>query len=129
MTKTGENKMNDAVEISDDTQSHPEQKRVDPVFAMVEIFGHRQHWAEIRDVEIAGGKLLEVRDLDTQKVHLYGSGAIFSLTMLAPADIEAHAADVKRRREDQERWEREAQERRQARLAAPETVDDDDRPF
>ena len=33
-----------------------------PAWALVEIFGHRQHWGEIRDVEIAGGKLLEVRD-------------------------------------------------------------------
>ena len=93
---------------------------VKPAYAMVEIFGHRQHYAEIRDVEIAGGKLLEVRDVDTQKVHLYGAGAIFSLTMLSEAEIAAHIADIKRRQDDEERWAREREERRIARLAAPE---------
>ena len=115
-------------QLPTDAEPPIEQNRIDPTFAMVEIFGHRQHWAEIRDVEIAGGKLLEVRDIDTQKVHLYGSGAIFSLTMLTPADIEAHTADMARRREEQDRWRREAEERRQARLAAPGNFDDE-RPF
>ena len=117
--------MNDFAETFDAFTPDREQKKIEPTFAMVEIFGHRQHWAEIRDVEIAGGKLLEVRDVDTQKVHLYGSGAIFSLTMLEAADIEVHVADVKRRQEESERWRRESEERRQARLAAPETDDDE----
>lgn len=94
--------MNDFAQSFDAFTPEQEQKRVEPAYAMVEIFGHRQHWAEIRDVEIAGGKLLEVRDVDTQKVHLYGSGAIFSLTMLSVADIDAHIADVKRRKDDEE---------------------------
>jgi hypothetical protein len=111
-------------EVFDAFTPPAEQKKVDPTYAMVEIFGHRQHWAEIRDVEIAGGKLLEVRDVDTQKVHLYGSGAIFSLTMLSSADVEAHVADVKRRTEESERWRRESEERRQARLSAPEVVEE-----
>lgn len=41
-----------------------------PTWALIEIFGHRQHYGEIRDGEIAGGKLLEVRDVDTDKVHM-----------------------------------------------------------
>lgn len=115
--------MNDFTETFDSFTPPRAEKRIEPAYAMVEIFGHRQHWAEIRDVEIAGGKLLEVRDVDTQKVHLYGSGAIFSLTMLDVADVDAHIADMKRRREDQERWQHEADERRQARLAAPDAED------
>jgi len=111
--------MSDFTEKFDAFTPEREQKQIEPTYAMVEIFGHRQHYAEIRDVEIAGGKLLEVRDVDTQKVHLYGSGAIFSLTMMDAADIEAHIADTKRRKEEQERWNREYEERRQARLAAP----------
>lgn len=102
---------------------------VKPAYAMVEIFGHRQHYAEIRDVEIAGGKLLEVRDVDTQKVHMYGSGAIFSLTVLSDVEIEAHIADVKRRRDEEERWAREREERRVARLAAPAAEEDDEFPL
>ena len=64
-----------------------------------------------------------MRDVDTQKVHLYGSAAIFSLTMLDAADMEAHLADMKRRREDEERWRRESEARRLARLAAPYAED------
>ncbi len=89
-------------------------------YAMVEIFGHRQHYAEIRDVEIAGGKLLEVRDVDTQKIHMYGAGAIFSLTPLSDVEIADHLADMKRRRDEEEKWRQDREERRAARLAAPE---------
>ena len=117
--------MNEFAETFDAFTPERAQKRIEPVYAMVEIFGHRHHWAEIRDVEIAGGKLLEVRDVETQKVHLYGSAAIFSLTMLDAADIEAHLADVKRRKEESERWRAEQETRRLARLAAPEADDDD----
>lgn len=106
---------------------------VKPAYAMVEIFGHRQHYGEIHDVEIAGGKLLEVRDVDTQKVHMYGASAIFSLTMLSEAEIGVHIADMKRRREQEERWEQDRQARRQAQLAAPEVAvegdDDKEMPF
>lgn len=118
--------MSDFAKSFDAFTPEQDQKRIEPAYAMVEIFGHRQHWAEIRDVEIAGGKLLEVRDVDTQKVHLYGSGAIFSLTMLDAADIDAHIQDVKRRKDDAERWRREQQERKQARLAAPDLDPHDD---
>lgn len=118
--------MSDFSQSFDAFTPEQDQKRIEPAYAMVEIFGHRQHWAEIRDVEIAGGKLLEVRDVDTQKVHLYGSGAIFSLTMLSATEIEAHIADVKRRREEADRWRRESEERRQGLLAAPDAEPDDD---
>lgn len=122
--------MNDFAEAFDGfTPEAPPTKRGELSYAMVEIFGHRQHWAEIRDVEIAGGRLLEVRDVDTQKVHLYGSAAIFSLTMLTAEEIDAHRTDVKRRQEENERWRREVLERQQARLDAPETGEDDELPF
>ena len=122
--------MNDFAEAFDGfTPEAPPTKRGEPSYAMVEIFGHRQHWAEIRDVEIAGGRLLEVRDVDTQKVHLYGSAAIFSLTMLTAEEIDAHRTDVKRRQEESERWLRKVLERQQARLDAPETGEDDELPF
>lgn len=112
--------------MSDDTKpAESEPKRVEPNYAMVEIFGHRQHFAEIRDVEITGGKLLEVRDVDTQKCHLYGSGAIFSLTMLTPDDIEAHIKEVKRRREMEERWRSEARVRRLIAQGAEEGVEEE----
>ena len=109
--------MNDFAETFDAFTPEREQKHIEPVYAMVEIFGHRQHWAEIRDVEIAGGKLLEVRDVDTQKVHLYGSAAIFSLTMLDVSDIEAHVTDVNRRKEAEEKWRKGVRDRHQALLA------------
>lgn len=115
--------MNDFTEMNE-AKPEPEINPLGPAYAMVEIFGHRQHYAEIRDVEIAGGKLLEVRDVDTQKVHLYGSGAIFSLTMMTAEEISAHLDDMRRRQEENERWRRESEERRQARLAAPAAGDD-----
>jgi hypothetical protein len=121
--------MNDLAEAFDGSIPETPTNRVEPSYAMVEIFGHRQHYAEIRDVEIAGGKLLEVRDVDTQKVHLYGSAAIFSLTMLTVEEIDAHRADMKRRQEENERWRREMDDRRQARLASQEPVEDDGLPF
>ena len=101
---------------------------IKPSYAMVEIFGHRQHYGEIRDVEIAGGKLLEVRDVDTEKVHMYGSAAIVSLTPLTQDEIDAHITDVKRRRDDEERWRQKYAADRQARLAAPD-LDDDECPI
>ena len=94
--------------MNDETESAAPE----PSYAMVEIFGHRQHYGEIRDVEIAGGKLLEVRDVDTQKVHLYGAAAIFSLTPMTAAEMAVHTADMKRRREEQERWRAEWEARR-----------------
>lgn len=100
-----------------------------PSWALIEIFGHRQHYGEIRDVEIAGGKLLEVRDVDTDKVHMYGAAAIFSLTPMTQGEIDAHIADMKRRREDELRWRQDREERAQARLAAPAADPDDDMPF
>lgn len=118
-----------------DAFTPPEPEPPKPSYALIEIFGHRQHYGEIRDVEIAGGKLLEVRDVDTEKVHMYGSAAIFSLTPLTQGEIEAHIADTKRRREEYERWKHEREARVQAKqLAAPEADtddgdDDDERPF
>lgn len=100
---------------------------VKPAYAMIEIFGHRQHYAEIRDVEIAGGKLLEVRDVDTQKVHMYGAGAIFSLTTMSEPEIAAHVADVKRLKDENNKWRRENEARRTARLTAPDAETDDER--
>lgn len=97
-------------------------------WALVEIFGHRQHYGEIRDVEIAGGKLLEIRDVDTDKVHMYGASAIFSLTPLTQSEIFAHLAQAKRRRESEERWRSEREQRAQAQLAAPDADDDEFRP-
>lgn len=98
-------------------------------WALVEIFGHRQHYGEIRDVEIAGGKLLEIRDVDTDKVHMYGAAAIFSLTPLTQSEIIAHLADMKRRRESEERWKQEREQRAKTRLAAPDADLDEYRPF
>lgn len=95
-----------------------------PTWALIEIFGHRQHYGEIRDVEIAGGKLLEVRDVDTDKVHMYGAAAIFSLTPMTQREIDAHIADTRRRRDAEERWQHEREARAQARLAAPDASDD-----
>jgi hypothetical protein len=117
-----------------DAVTPPEPEPPKPAYALVEIFGHRQHYGEIRDVEIAGGKLLEVRDVDTETVHMYGAAAIFSLTPLTQGEIDAHIADQKRRREEHDRWKREREARVQARLAAPDAgeddgADEDDRPF
>lgn len=106
-------------EIMSDTAQEAETA-IAPTYALVEVFGHRQHYGEIKDVEIAGGKLLEVRDVDTEETHMYGAGAIFSLTVLTQGEIDAHMADVRRRKADGERWRREREERAQARLAAPE---------
>lgn len=115
--------MNDSTE-NFDPSTPPAADAPKPAWALVEIFGHRQHYGEIRDVEIAGGKLLEVRDVDTDKVHMYGAGAIFSLTPLTQGEIDAHSADVKRRREADERYTREREARAQARLAAPDASEE-----
>jgi hypothetical protein len=91
-----------------------------PTYAFVEIFGHRQHYAEIRDVALAGGKLLEVRDIDTEKVHLYGAAAIFSLTIMSVSEVESHRSDMKRRREAAEKWESVREHRALAHLVEDE---------
>lgn len=70
--------------------------------------------------------MLEVRDVDTDKVHMYGAAAIFSLTPLTQGEIDMHVADMKRRREEEARWKREREERAQARLAAPDAGPDED---
>ena len=120
--------MNDFAQIFD-AFTPPPVEAPKPAWALVEIFGHRQHWGEIKNVEIAGGKLLEVRDVDTDKVHMYGAAAIFSLTPLTQGEIDAHIADVRRRKVAEERWRREREERAQKRLAAPEAELDAEIPF
>lgn len=116
-----------------DTPARPEPEPPAPVYALVEIFGHRQHYGEIRDVEIAGGKLLEVRDVDTGVAHMYGAAAIFSLTPMTQVEIDVHIADRKRRQEAYKRYQSECEARAQAMLAAPDAgaaeEDDDRRPF
>jgi len=86
-----------------------------PKYALVEIFGHRTHWGEVREVEAFGTKLLEVADGDTGKLHRYGGASIFSLTNLTAEEYEAHLADVRARRlrdaEYEARWKREREER------------------
>lgn len=55
-------------------------------WALVEVFGHRQHWGRIREVEKFGTKLLAIDVPKTDapdapfRTHLYGGGAIFSVT-------------------------------------------------
>jgi hypothetical protein len=114
--------MNDFAETFDAFTPPPAEAPA-PAWALIEIFGHRQHYGEIRDVEIAGVKLLEVRDVDTDKVHMYGASAIFSLTPMTQGEIDAHMADTRRCREEAEKWKREREERAQARLAAPDEGD------
>ncbi len=85
-------------------------------YALVEIYGHRRHYAEISDVERVGAKFLRVHDADTDEVHFYGAAAIFSLTILSPTQMEAHIAAMRAEAERQARWKAEAEERRAARL-------------
>lgn len=53
-------------------------------WALVEIFGHRQHYGRIVEVERFGTKLLRVDEPtevpDTFKTHFYSGGSIFSIT-------------------------------------------------
>jgi hypothetical protein len=107
----------------------PPSEAPTPRWALIEIFDHCQHGGEIRDFEIAGGKLLEVRDVDSGKAHLYGAAAIFSLTPLTQGEIDAHIADTKRRHEELERWKQDREQRAQARLVAPDADPGDDAPF
>ena len=100
-------------------------------YALVEIFGHRSHYAEISDVERAGAKLLRVHDVDTDQVHFYGGAAIFSMTVISKARIDAHIeerAQRKKMEEDREaRWRAEEDARKAAR-ALPRPDEDDDKP-
>lgn len=117
--------------MSDQTRTSTADASPPPTWAIVEIFGHRQHYGEIRDVEIAGGKLLEVRDIDTDKIHMYGAAAIFSLTPLTQSEMDEHVAITRRRKEEEDRWKRGREDRARARLAVPEADrdDDDENPF
>jgi len=94
-------------------------------WALVEIFGHRRHWGEIFEVEAFGTKLLEVRDVDTDKVHRYGGASIFSLTMLTQAEMDEHMEYEQRRKKDRAEYEIMCEARRIARAMG----DDDERPF
>jgi hypothetical protein len=85
-----------------------------PTYALVEVFGHRMHYGEIREVEAFGAKLLEVSDVDTGQTHRYGGAAIFSLTMLTQADMDAHLAGVRRQKEREAKWQAECDARRAA---------------
>lgn len=88
-------------------------------FAFVEIFGHRSHYGAIAEVEQFGAKMLEVRDIDTGKTHIYGGSAIFSLTVLTAADMVKH---VQARKAETER-------RAQYALRYTPAEDDDERTF
>ena len=99
---------------------------VQPAYAFVEIFGHRQHYGEIREVEAFGAKLLEVMDVDTSKVHRYGGASIFSLTMLSQPEMDAHIAGVKQRKQREADYAADYEKRRLAREAAAETEGEDD---
>lgn len=98
-------------------------------YALVEIFGHREHYAEISDVERAGAKLLRVHDLDTDEVHFYGGAAIFSLTLISRERLDAHVADTQRMKAAEAareaRWKADREARELAR-ALPQPDDDDD---
>lgn len=76
-----------------------------PTWALVEIFGHRSHYGEIREVEAFGAKLLEVVDVDTGKTHRYGGAAIFSLTILSQPEMDGHVATIKRQKERDAEYE------------------------
>ena len=92
-------------------------------FAIVEIFGHRKHWAEIADVERAGGKFLRVHDVETDEVHNYGAAAVFNIHEISEARLNAHLAEVAAYKqataEREARWAAEEEARRNARLLPP----------
>lgn len=99
-------------------------------YALVEIFGHRQHYAEISDVERAGAKLLRVHDVDTDEVHFYGGAAIFSMTVISKARLDAHVADTLQRKKEREEYEAKWAREREARLlASPAVQEDPEIPF
>lgn len=53
-------------------------------WALVEIFGHRQHYGRVSEVERFGAKMLRVDvpadDPDEFETHYYGGSSIFSMT-------------------------------------------------
>ena len=68
-------------------------------WAQVEIFGHRQHWGRILEVERFGATLIRI-DIPTEDAEIfesvfYGGGAIFSVT---PCTEEAARAWAERQR-------------------------------
>lgn len=81
--------MSNAAEAITDTETPPEQ------FALVEIFGHRQHAGRILEVEQFGAKMLRIdvpKEGDFEKgyvSHFYGGASIFSLTLADKATVEA----------------------------------------
>ena len=97
-----------------------------PAYALVEIFGHRSHYGEIREVEAFGAKLLEVMDVDTSKTHRYGGASIFSLTMLSQSEMDAHIASVKRQKQREADYAADYEKRRLAREAAADTEEEED---
>ena len=103
----------------------------EPAYALVEIFGHRTHYGEIREVEAFGAKLLEVTDLDTGKQHRYGGASIFSLTMLSEVEMEAHLASGAGEKERQAKFmaKFEAICLARKRVRDAETEGDDETPF
>lgn len=78
---------NDFKAIFDAVQGAAEPIADTTRFALVEIFGHRRHVGAISDLEIAGGRFLQVHDIDTGKTHAYGASSIFGLTMLTAAEM------------------------------------------
>lgn len=81
--------MTTAAEAISDTETPLEQ------FALVEIFGHRQHAGRIIEVEQFGAKMLRIdvpKEGDFEKgyvSHFYGGASIFSLTLTDKATVEA----------------------------------------
>jgi len=93
-------------------------------YAFVEIMGHRSHWGEISEVEFAGAKFLRVHDVDTDEVHNYGGAAIFNVSEISRAKLDAHIEQqVRYKREQTERearWKAQDEAIRKAReLPAP----------
>ena len=74
----------------------PSQAAPQREWAMVEIMGHRQHHGEIAEVQRFGTTMIQVHDVDTGAVHYYGGHAIFSLTIVSKAVIDAHVAERER---------------------------------
>ena len=102
----------------------PAAAPVHPAYALVEIFGHRSHYGEIREVEAFGAKLLEVIDVDTGKLHRYGGASIFSLTMLSQPEMDGHVAAIKRQKQREANYAAQFEKRRLAREAAADAEDD-----
>ncbi len=65
-------------------------------WASVEIFGHRQHYGRIEEVERFGTKMLRIDeptdDPEVFTTHFYGGGSIFSISPCTEETARAWAA-------------------------------------